>query len=166
MIGKEKQRWILIIIILMMVRMIFLISIYGIGVKYRHVRIVGVEYMHDNYIIDYTVNLSQKKIVLTTYNKSVQRKEIVYFDDVLTHEFKCILEYNQILDINSYDIESFFNENRHELKLLHCSCWPINYSNLEELKKYLIENKYQYIKINSSYGMYGWIIAKDYTIKL
>ena len=92
----------------MMVRMIFLISIYGIGVKYRHVRIVGDEYMHDNYIIDYTVNLSQKKIVLTTYNKSVQRKEIVYFDDVLTHVFKCILEYNQILDINSYDIESFF----------------------------------------------------------
>ena len=150
----------------MMVRMIFLISIYGIGVKYRHVRIVGDEYMHDNYIIDYTVNLSQKKIVLTTYNKSVQQKEIVYFDDVLTHEIKRILEYNQILDINSYDIESFFNENRHELKLLHCSCWPINYSNLEELKKYLIENKYQYIKINSSYGMYGWIIAKDYTIKL
>ena len=52
------------------------------------------------------------------------------------------------------------------LKLLHCSCWPINYTNSEELKKYLIENKYQYIKINSSYGMYGWIIAKDYTIKL
>ena len=56
--------------------------------------------MHDNYIIDYTVNLSQKKIVLTTYNKSVQQKEIVYFDDVLTHEFKCILEYNQILAVS------------------------------------------------------------------
>ena len=72
----------------------------------------------------------------------------------------------RVLEDTTVFIESFFNENRHELKLLHCSCWPINYSNLEELKKYLIENKYQYIKINSSYGMYGWIIAKDYTIKL
>ena len=149
-----------------MVLMIFHIAIYGIEVKYRHVRMVGDEYMHDNYIIDYTVNLSQKKIVLKTYNKYVQQNEIVYFNDVLTHEFKCILEYNQILDINSYDIECFFSENQHELKLLHCSCWPINYTNSEKLKKYLVENKYQYIKINSSYGMYGWIIAKDYTIKL
>ena len=43
-------------------------------------------------------------------------------------------------------------------------CWPIDYNTEQELIDFLITNKYKYIEINSSYGMFGWVIAKSYEI--
>ncbi len=36
-----------------------------------------------------------------------------------------------------------------------------DYENIEELKKYLLENQYKYIKIFSSWGLNGWVLAKS-----
>ncbi|NLK76854.1 MAG: hypothetical protein GX284_03905, partial [Clostridiales bacterium] len=43
--------------------------------------------------------------------------------------------------------------------------WPIVYQTEQELLDFLIINEYKYIKINSSYGMEGWILAKSYKIE-
>ena len=43
-------------------------------------------------------------------------------------------------------------------------CWPIDYQTEQELTDFLVDNEYKYIKINSSYGMFGWILAKSYKI--
>ena len=70
------------------------------------------------------------------------------------------MRYNQILDIEESFIDLFLEENEAEIRNSKCYCWPINYENIEELKKYLLENQYKYIKIFSSLGLNGWVLAK------
>lgn len=118
--------------------------------------------MHDDYIVQYSVNIPEKRLIIQTYNNKKERR--ICFSDVLTHSFKCIIDYNQILDIDEYKIDDFIVENRAELKELQGYCWPISYQNEEELKTFLITNQYKYIKVNSSYGLFGWILARSYQI--
>ena len=120
--------------------------------------------MHDDYIVEYSVNIAEKKLVIQTYNHNEKKQKRICFYDVLTHSFKCILHHNQILDISECEIDSFIVQNKFELKELAGYCWPIHYQNEEELKAYLIANDYKYIKLNSSYGLFGWILAKSYQI--
>lgn len=120
--------------------------------------------MHDNYIVSYNVNLKQRALIIQTYNKTKKEEENIVFFDVLTHSFKCILDYNQVLDISDYRIDSFFNDNQIDIKEMHRYCWPIDYQDEKELKEFLIANEYKYIKISSSYGMFGWVLAKSYQI--
>lgn len=119
--------------------------------------------MHDDYITEYSVNISEKKLIIQTYNNKKERRRIC-FSDVLTHSFKCVLDYNQILDISEYEIGSFIVDNRADLEELEGFCWPIDYQNEDELKNFLNVNGYKYIKVNSSYGLFGWILAKSYQI--
>lgn len=67
--------------------------------------------MHNNYIVSYNVMIKEKTLIIQTYNNTEKREEDIYFFDVLTHSFKCILDYNQILDINDYEIDCFINDN-------------------------------------------------------
>lgn len=120
--------------------------------------------MHDDYIVQYSVNLSEQKLILQMYNNETKAEGKISFSDVLTHSFRCILDYNQILDIDEYGIDSFIVDNKAELQELKGYCWPINYQNQEELKTFLMDNGYKYIRINSSYGLFGWVLAKSYEI--
>lgn len=120
--------------------------------------------MHDDYIVEYSVNLPEKKLVIQTHNNNEKKERRICFFDVLTHSFKCVLDYNQILDISEYEIGSFIVDNKAALKELEGYCWPIDYQNEEELNAFLIVNGYKYIKVNSSYGLFGWILAKSYQI--
>lgn len=120
--------------------------------------------MHDDYIVEYSVNISEKKLMIQTYNSGEKKAKRVCFFDVLTHSFKCILDYNQILDISEYDIGSFIADNKADIEELIGYCWPIDYQNEEELQNFLYINGYKYIKVNSSYGLFGWVLAKSYQI--
>lgn len=120
--------------------------------------------MHDDYIVEYSVNISEKKLMIQTYNSQEKKESRIYFLDVLTHSFKCVLEYNQILDISEYDISSFITDNKADIAELEGYCWPIDYQKEEELINFLYTNGYKYIKVNSSYGLFGWILAKSYQI--
>ena len=40
----------------------------------------------------------------------------IYISEVLTHSFECILQYNQILDIEECEIDIFISENKTELE--------------------------------------------------
>ena len=121
--------------------------------------------MHDECINAYSVNLEEKTIVIQMYNNSEKKYRRVHFNGVLTHSFKCIIDYNIVLDINQYEIESFIVDNKEELMKLEGNCWPIDYQTEKELIEFLKNNEYKYIKINSSYGMFGWILAKSYEIE-
>ena len=74
------------------------------------------------------------------------------------------LDYNQIFDVSEYEIGSFIDDNKADLEELQGYCWPVEYQNEDELKNYLFVNCYKYIKVNSSYGLFGWILAKSYQI--
>lgn len=120
--------------------------------------------MHDDYIVQYSVNLSEQKLILQTYNNETKVEGKISFSDVLTHSFRCILDYSQILDVKEYGIDSFIADNQVELQELKGYCWPIDYRNQEELKTFLMDNGYKYIRINSSYGLFGRGLAKYYEI--
>ncbi|EIT87462.1 hypothetical protein A374_00140 [Fictibacillus macauensis ZFHKF-1] len=38
--------------------------------------------------------------------------------------------------------------------------WPMDYENVEELMKYMKENRYHYYKLYASYGLNGWVLSK------
>ena len=120
--------------------------------------------MHDDYIIGYSVNLKEKTVIIQTYNVSKRKQGEIYFSGVLTHYFRCILEYNQILDIHECEMGSFVNDNRDELMKMEGYCWPIDFQTEQELTSFLSINKYRYVKVDSSYGMFGWVLAKFYQL--
>ena len=120
--------------------------------------------MHDNYIVGYSVDVKKKNIFIKTYNNTKEKQNEILFLEVLTHSFKCIIDYNIISDICECEILSFVKENQEELIKMEGYCWPIDYQTEQELTDFLVDNEYKYIKINSSYGMFGWILAKSYKI--
>ena len=117
--------------------------------------------MHDESVIVYSVNVEEKTIIIQMRsNEGAENK--ICFREVLTHSFKCILDYNLIMDIQEVEISRFISDHYDELIKMKSYCWPIDYNTEQDLLTFLITNKYKYIKINSSYGMYGWILAKSY----
>lgn len=121
--------------------------------------------MHDYYIIAYSVNLEERKLVIQTYNNIKKKQGKICFYEVLAHSFKCIIDYNIILDIQECEISFFFNDNKEELIKMQDYGWPIVYLTEQELIDYIRTHEYKYIKINSSYGMDGWILARSYEIE-
>lgn len=120
--------------------------------------------MHDDYIIGYSVDLKEKDMVILTYNNKEKKQKKICFSEVLTHSFECIIDYNIIFDVQECEICSFVNDNREELIKMKGYCWPVNYQTEKELIDFLATNEYKYIRINSSYGMSGWVLAKSYEI--
>ena len=118
--------------------------------------------LHDDYIIGYSVDLKEKSVIIQVYNKAEKKQRKIYFSEVLTHSFKCILEFNIILDIYECAINRFVQDNQEELTKLEGYCWPIDYDTEQELIAFLTANDYKYIKIEASCGMSGWILAKSY----
>ena len=121
--------------------------------------------MHDDCIVTYSVNLEEKVLVIQTYNNTQKKHRKICFYGVLTHSFKCIIDYNIIADIKEYEINNFIIDNQEELRKMEGYCWPIDYETEQELIQFLRTNEYKYIKINSSYGMFGWILVKSYEIE-
>lgn len=121
--------------------------------------------MHDDCIIAYSVNLEEKSMVIHTYNNAKKKHAKICFFEVLTHSFKCIIDYNIILDIQECEMGFFFEDNKEELIKMKDYGWPVDYLTEQELMDFLITNEYKYIKIYSSYGMDGWILAKSYEIE-
>lgn len=120
--------------------------------------------MHDDLIVSYSVNFSDKTIIMNTVNETDGREGKLEFHNVLTHSFENVLDYNQILDVNESEIDSFMKDNMVELEKMKSFCWPIDYEDIQELKNYLRENHYKYIKIISSYGLCGWVLAEKFEI--
>ena len=147
-----------------MERMNFHIFIFGIGLRNHLDRTVGGKKMHDNYIVGYSVDVEKKNIVIKTYNNTKEKQSEILFLEVLTHSFKCIIDYNIISNIEEREISVFYIENQEEKKKMEGHCWPIDYQTEKELVAFLRNNGYKYIRVNSSYGMFGWILAKSYEI--
>lgn len=121
---------------------------------------------HDNKILSYEIHLKDEKIILHTEytHKDIYQLIDFVFTGVFTHFFEGQLPGSIILDISTNDITTFFNnqENIDLLKEKKKYGWPADYESIDDLKQTLVTNDFQYYELSSSYGLNGWIIAKNY----
>lgn len=120
--------------------------------------------VHDNEIVSYEVNLRSEKIIMHTeyQTSSIFKKMDLIFSGVLVHLFEQELPGSIILNIIRYDIIEFLEDNSELLKKHKPYCWPFYYKTEEELREKVTTGEYYYYVISSSYGLNGWVVAKDY----
>ncbi|MCY9516197.1 hypothetical protein [Paenibacillus apiarius] len=122
--------------------------------------------VHDNVIFSYEVDLQNDQITIhTKYDDSrlVEETDIV-FTDVFNHSFEQQLKGSIILDIIESNIEQFIKDNSELLEKNKKYCWPMIFESIDEIEKTIIEGRYKYIILMSSYGMNGWVLAKNFEI--
>ena len=115
--------------------------------------------IHDSIIEAYNVNLNDKKINL--FIKVDKEENNICFSEVFAHYFENELFGSVILDIRKNNLQEFFVQNGSLLNERKNNCWPIDYNDNDELKNIIENAGYSYYVISSSYGMRGWIIAKN-----
>ncbi|MCM3631123.1 hypothetical protein M3194_27805 [Paenibacillus glycanilyticus] len=120
--------------------------------------------IHDNVIVSYEVDLQNDRITLHTLNEaSLQQTDIVY-TDVLCHSFEHQMKRSIILAITEYQISNFIAGNLGMLQKGKDYGWPVFFETIDELEKTLVEGKYRYFNLLSSYGMNGWVLARNIEI--
>ena len=62
------------------------------------------------------MDVEKKNIVIKTYNNTKEKQSEILFSEVLTHSFKCMIDYNIIFDIEEREISAFCIDNQEELK--------------------------------------------------
>jgi hypothetical protein len=120
---------------------------------------------HDNEIISYEVDFQKSKLMLHTiggHRDSVTTT--IEFVDVLTHMFETQLQGSIILDIRMLEISQFIEHYKELLDKRKNYGWPMHFETLEDLLERLKIGKYNYFVISASYGLNGWIVAKEYNI--
>lgn len=121
--------------------------------------------VHDDYITSYAMDFKKSLLVINTYNEEQSKRRKIIFDGVLTYSFEGILQYNQILDIREMTVEMFFRDNEIQIGKFKEYCWPIDYKDIQELNVFLKEEQFKYIIIYSSFGLNGWVLAKNIMIQ-
>ncbi|WP_405158840.1 hypothetical protein [Paenibacillus sp. FSL H8-0283] len=123
--------------------------------------------LHDNIILSYEVDLENKRIRMRTRSShDVPKNMDVLFSGVMAHMFDTPLHGSIILDLDEWDIEHFIPYNRELLESGMGQGWPVSYDSYDELQIHLIEEKYKYMVISSSYGLSGWVLAKNVEISV
>lgn len=121
--------------------------------------------IHDNEIVSYEVDFQGSKITLHTIGgNSDPVTTTIEFIDVLTHMFETQLQGSIIFDISTLEISRFIEDNKELLEKTKNYGWPMHYGTTKDLINHLYNEKYNYYVILSSYGLNGWIIAKEYKI--
>lgn len=121
--------------------------------------------IHDNEIVSYTVDLQKSKITFQTLGgKDNSVPVMIEFIVVLAHRFETQLQGSILLDISQFEISSFVKDNKELLEKQKDSAWPVYYDKIEDLLEYLLHENYNYYVISASYGLNGWVVAKEYNI--
>ncbi|MEK3717329.1 hypothetical protein [Paenibacillus sp. FSL R7-0333] len=121
--------------------------------------------IHDNEIVSYTVDLQKSKITFQTLGGKDNEVPVrIEFIDVLAHMFETQLQGSILLDISQFEISRFVKSNKELLEHQKDSAWPIYYEKRADLLEYLLHENYNYYVISASYGLNGWVVAKEYNI--
>ncbi|WP_059049849.1 hypothetical protein [Paenibacillus senegalimassiliensis] len=120
--------------------------------------------IHDNEIISYEVDFRNSKITIQTLNGNENSITTIEFTDILAHGFETELQGSIIFDIRTFVVSDFLESNKELLEKQKNYGWPIYYENIEDLLEHLQNEKYNYYVISASYGLNGWVIAKEYKV--
>lgn len=122
--------------------------------------------IHDHFLLEYRVDLANRKIVLITLpesgrlNPDTSALETV-FDGMESHHFRAVAAGVIFLDIEEAQLGEFlaaheleFNENA---RTVGAPAWWTG--SVSAAEKYLVERDVHAFDINSSYGFDGWVLA-------
>jgi len=119
--------------------------------------------IHDSKILNYRVNFEYLILEINVENEQSEQIKII-FEDFFVFHFEDELPKSILLDIVEEDINMFYRENKELLEKGKDYYWPIDYNNFKELDNHLKSNNYRYFKIQSSYGLNGWVLAKELSL--
>lgn len=118
--------------------------------------------IHDYRLDSYSIDFIEKKIEMNISLKQSRKKIIFshFFCNYFQEEKPCSI----LADIEVVPIEKFFIENKKLLEEEKKYAWPIMYNEPNDLVEKILEMDLKYFWLNSSYGMNGWILAKEVSI--
>ena len=122
--------------------------------------------IHDHSIYYIEIQCGIGEIIFHTHlvNAEEPEEKEVRFIGVIGHNFMNVLEGNIIFDITKEKPDQFFNNHESDLQEYQKFGLRLNCSNTEYFLNSLNLNGVSIFCINSSYGMSGWIIAKEMKI--
>ncbi|MDR1284784.1 MAG: hypothetical protein LBJ88_01125 [Campylobacteraceae bacterium] len=120
--------------------------------------------IHDNIIKSYFVDLENHKIIFNTVYRD-EEITTIEFSNVMGYLFSSGITVGIIFDITEYSIDEY-------MKIIDAEVlnekenydFPFKYNDEEELINKLNEENQRYYMIESSYGLYGWILAEEMKI--
>jgi len=130
--------------------------------------VLTVSMVHDNIIKSYQVDFENKILALKTeyWSGDIHEKTDVIFTGYLTHIFHNVLEHSVIFDIEEYALNFFLEQEQELLEKQKYYGFPIIYKTKEELIDFFQSNGYKVFSIDSSWGLYGYVIAKKIDIQV
>lgn len=118
--------------------------------------------IHDNQILNYTIDIKNKTLLLNTITEQDKTCNIK-FTGLMAHHFENVISCNIILDINEIDIATAVDDRCFDEGLKYgFPCLEV--STIEQLKIKLINEDYKMFVIYASLGLNGYIIAKSMEI--
>ena len=122
--------------------------------------------IHDYNIYQVEIKCGIGEILFYTniVNEEQPKEKVVKFIGVIGHMFLHILEGNIIFDITKESPVKFFNNLKYDLQEYHKYGLRLNCSNQEDFSNSLALNEVSIYCINASYGLSGWVIAKEIEI--
>jgi hypothetical protein len=126
--------------------------------------------IHDNNVYSYVVDCERKRIVLHTSFAERELHEFtdVVFSGVVAHYFEHVLQGNILFAIDEADIESIVTEYADLFEKSWRYGWPLQSveykGDVDFLVGWLRQHSVRAFKIDSSYGISGWVLATNYEL--
>jgi hypothetical protein len=121
--------------------------------------------VHDNLVVSYEVHCERREIRLhTEFRDGGEPFEhtLVIFTGVEAYHFEHDCHCNILFDVVEISAEGIVRESEAQFREEHRFGWPRFWSeSMDEVQSYLREHAIRGYQIASSYGMSGWVLARD-----
>ena len=119
--------------------------------------------IHDNNIYSIEIRCEENIIILHTnfLEEDASEHTDVIFSGVMGHRFENVLEGNLIIDIEEWEPEKFYIAFETALQTYCRYGFPLIFSNSEGFCIAMLQKKLKAFVIDSSYGLFGWVIANN-----
>ncbi len=120
-------------------------------------------HIHDNEIISYEVDFSNKKLSIKTEIKRSEGDEenMIEFEGLFTYHFENQLPKSILLDIEERPNIDFFTDNKRLLRDKKSFGWPCQYNSMEALYELFEKAQFHYYVITASFGLVGWVVSRS-----
>jgi hypothetical protein len=124
--------------------------------------------IHDNQITSYSVDSVLHQIIIKTIFKNGNKIENteIKFNEVIGYFFEGDNFASIVFSIEETNPKEIIRKNTEMFINGQKYCWPGAWNNsIEEAEEYLLKHNIKGYSISSSYGLAGWIMAKEMKIK-